>query len=305
MKQKVFVSKGVPMEAIAHLKKEGYLVVQGKDVKKEGKGAHALLCMLTVKVDEKVMDAVGSQLKVVSNMATGLDNIDFAAAKKRGVSVANTPGVLTETVAEHAVALLLTLTRRIVEGDSFMRKKKYKGWDPELLLGVELKGKTLGVVGHGRIGCRTAEILQKGFDMSTLYYDIEGPDVHEVCGARKYSLQELLRKSDVVSIHVPLLATTRHLIGAKELQLMKKTAYLINTARGPIVDETALVTALQAGEIAGAGLDVFEKEPKMATGLSLLSNVVLTPHIASASREARGAMAQLAAQNIIAILKNV
>ena len=305
MKQKVFVAKGVPKEAISHLKKEGYLVVQGKDIKKDGKGAHALLCMLTVKIDEKVMDAIGPQLKIISNMAAGLDNIDLAAAKKRGISVANTPGVLTETVAEHTVALLLTLARRIVEGDSFMRKKKYRGWDPELLLGSELQGKTLGIVGHGRIGCRTAEILQKGFGMKVLYYDIDGPDTHEVCGAKKHSLKELLNKSDVVSLHVPLLATTHHLIGAKELKLMKKDAYLINTARGPVVDEASLITALKAGKIAGAGLDVFEKEPKMAPGLALLDNVVLTPHIASASRGARGAMAQLAAQNIIVILKNI
>lgn len=305
MKQKVFVVKDVPKEAVVLLKKEGYLVTQGKDMKKEAKGAHGLLCLLTSKIDEAVMDAIGPQLKVISNMATGLDNIDIAFAKERNITVTNTPGVLTETVAEHTVALLLSLTRRIVEGNSFMRKKKYKGWSPDLLIGEELKGKILGIVGHGRIGCRTAEILQKGFGMKVVYYDIEGPAIHEVCGAKKHSLKELLRESDVVSLHVPLLATTHHLISKKELKLMKKTAYLINTSRGPVIDEEMLVEALKNKKIAGAGLDVFEKEPKMAKGLSLLDNVVLTPHIGSASKKARAAMAELAVKNIIAVLKNI
>ena len=304
MKQKVFVAQNIPKEAVMLLKKERYVVVQGKDMKKEGKGAHGLLCLLTSKVDKETMDAVGPQLKVISNMAAGLDNIDIAFAKERNITITNTPGVLTETVAEHTVALLLSLTRRIVEGDSFMRKKRYKGWSFDLLTGSELKGKTLGIVGHGRIGCRTAEILQKGFGMKVVYYDIEGPDIHEVCGAKKYSLKELLRESDVVSLHVPLLATTHHLISKKELKLMKKSAYLINTSRGPVIDEEVLVEALREKKIAGAGLDVFEKEPKMAKGLSLLDNVVLTPHIGSASKKARAAMAQLAAKNIIAVLKN-
>jgi len=305
MKQKVFVVRDVPKEAVMLLKKEGYALVQGKNIKEEGKGASGLLCFLTSKVDKETMDAIGPQLKIISNMASGLDNIDVSYAKKQNITVTNTPGVLTETVAEHTVALLLSLTRRIVEGDSLMRKKEYKGWSPDLLMGDELKGKTLGIVGHGRIGCRTAEILQKGFGMKIMYYDIDGPAIHEVCGARKYSLRELLGRADVVSLHVPLLATTHHLISKKELNLMKKSAYIINTSRGPVIDEEMLVEALGKKKIAGAGLDVFEKEPKMAKGLSLLDNVVLTPHIGSASRKARVAMAQLAVKNIIRVLKNI
>jgi glyoxylate reductase len=306
MKQKVFVVENVPKQAIAKLKERGYIVVQGKDIKREGKGAHGLLCLLTFKIDEATMDAVGPQLKVISNMAAGLDNIDVFGAQKRGISVANTPGVLTQTVAEHTVALFLALSRRIVQGDSFIRKGKYKGWAADLLLGEELAGKTLGIVGHGKIGCRTADILHRGFGMNIIYYDIVGPKIHQMCGSiKKESLQELLKQADVVSLHVPLLASTRHLIGKKELQAMKSSAYLINTARGPVVDEELLVGALQNGTIAGAALDVFEKEPKLAAGLAKLGNVVLTPHIASASKEARGAMAELAAQNIIAVLENI
>src|SRR3989338_656849 len=200
MRQTVFVSKGVPQRAAELLKKQGYRVVRGTSAAREGRGAAAVLCLLTDKVDAKTMDAIGPQLKVISNMAAGTDNIDVAAAEKRGVSVANTPDVLTETVAEHAVGLLLVLSRRIVEGDWFVRKGKYKGWKPDLLLGQELRGKTLGIVGYGRIGCRTAEILQKGFGMKVVYHDIKGSGVHEACGAKKILLQELLEQSDAVSL---------------------------------------------------------------------------------------------------------
>ena len=305
MRQTVFVSKGVPQRAAELLKKQGYRVVRGTSAAREGRGAAAVLCLLTDKVDAKTMDAIGPQLKVISNMAAGTDNIDVAAAEKRGVSVANTPDVLTETVAEHAVGMLLVLSRRIVEGDWFVRKGKYKGWKPDLLLGQELRGKTLGIVGYGRIGCRTAEILQKGFGMKVVYHDIKGSGVHEACGAKKISLQELLEQSDAVSLHVPMLSSTRHLISKKELKAMKKTAYLVNTSRGPVVDEKALVASLERNEIAGAALDVFENEPRLAPGLAKLDNVVLTPHIASASKEARDAMAKLAAKNIIEVLENL
>ena len=305
MRQTVFVSKGVPQRAAELLKKQGYRVVRGTSAAREGRGAAAVLCLLTDKVYAKTMDAIGPQLKIISNMAAGTDNIDVAAAEKRGVSVANTPDVLTETVAEHAVGLLLVLSRRIVEGDWFVRKGKYKGWKPDLLLGQELRGKTLGIVGYGRIGCRTAEILQKGFGMKVVYHDIKGSGVHEACGAKKISLQEPLEQSDAVSLHVPMLSSTRHLISKKELKAMKKTAYLVNTSRGPVVDEKALVASLERNEIAGAALDVFENEPRLAPGLAKLDNIVLTPHIASASKEARDAMAKLAAKNIIEVLENL
>lgn len=305
MKQKVFANKRVPQKGIELLRKQGYEVVLGTNLKKQAKGAHALLCLLTNKIDGNVMDAVGPQLKVISNMAAGTDNIDTKEAKKRKIMVANTPGVLTQAVAEHTVALLLSLSRRVVEGDSFMRKGKYKGWKPDLLLGSELLGKTLGIVGHGRIGCRVADILHKGFGMKVLYYDVKGPGVHEVCGARKTSLKQLLKEADAASLHVPLLSSTHHLIASRELRAMKKSAFLINTSRGPVVDEKVLVQALKGKGIAGAALDVFENEPKLAPGLTKLQNMVLTPHIASASKEAREAMAELAAKNLIVALENL
>jgi glyoxylate reductase len=306
MKPIVFVNKGVPEKAVQLLNARKYLVVQGKNIKNEGKGAHGILCLLTDKVDAKTMDVIGPQLKIISNMAAGLDNIDLAAAKKRNIIVGNTPGVLTEAVAEHAVALLLALARRIVEGDSFMRKKKYKGWRPDLLLGKELQGKVLGIVGHGRIGCRVADILQKGFSMRALYYDVvRDRKAEETCAITFASLSDLLRNSDAVSLHVPLLPSTRHLISRKELVMMKRTAYLVNTSRGAVIEEKALVAALKKGEIAGAGLDVFEEEPKLAPGLAKLGNVVLSPHLGSATKEARGAMAEMAAKNIIVALENL
>ena len=250
------------------------------------------------------MDAIGPQLKVISNMAAGLDNIDIHEAIKRGIAFANTPGVLTEAVAEHTVALLLALSRRVAEGDSYVRAGKYKGWQPDLLLGKELQGETLGIVGYGRIGGRVADILRKGFDMKVLYYDEHRNEIADANGAAFVSLGELLAASDVVSLHVPLTQATRHLIGQKELGKMKGTAYLINTSRGAVVDEKELAKALKSKSIAGAALDVFEHEPKVEPSLLNAQNAVLTPHIASASHEARSAMAELAAKNIIAALEN-
>jgi len=305
MKPLVFVTTDVPKECVRIIKLKGYRVKQGRDIVKGGKGAHAILTLLTHKVNALVMDAVGPQLKVISNMASGLDNIDLTAAKDRGVAVSNTPDVLTETVAEHTIAMVLALARRIVEGDSFVRKGKYKGWKADLLLGSELKGNVLGVVGHGRIGCRAAEIAQRGFGMKVLYYDLKGPAKHSVCGAAKTSLDKLLQEADAISLHVPLVPSTRHFISTTELERMKKTSFLVNTSRGPVIDEKALVKALQGNVIAGAGLDVFEKEPKIPPALTKLKNVVLTPHIASASREARGAMAEMAARNVITALMNL
>ena len=186
----------------------------------------------------------------------------------------------------------------------FVRKGKFRGWEPNLFLGTELKGKTLGLVGHGRIGCRTAKIMQKGFGMRVIYYDaVRDQAREEQCGITYASLEQLLKEADVVSLHVPLLPSTEHLIGEKELRLMKPTSYIVNTARGPVIDEKALVKALQEKRIAGAALDVFEEEPKLASGLAKLENVLLTPHIASATNEAREQMATMAAQNIIDTLK--
>ena len=301
MKYTVFITSRIPEEGINLLQKQGYVLKFGPLGK--AKGAHALLCLLTDTIDEKVMDSIGPQLKIISNMAAGLDNIDVHEAVKRGITFANTPGVLTEAVAEHTVALLLAVSRRVVEGDRFIRAKQYKGWRVDLLLGQELQGKTVGIVGYGRIGSRVAAILEKGFNMKVAYYDEHRNEIAERNNARYVSLEELLKSSDVVSLHVPLLAATLHLIGEKELAMMKRTAYLINTSRGAVVDEKALARVLKENGIAGAGIDVFEHEPKISASLLRLQNAVLTPHIASASREARVAMAELACQNIINALK--
>lgn len=308
---KVFITRKIPDVAIKLLKNKGYQVIVGsqtrnltaKEIAKKGKGADALLCLLTDTIDGKLMDALGPQLKVIANYAVGFDNIDIRAAKKRNIQITNTPGVLTEAVAEHAVALVFGIVRRLAESDRFVRAKKYKGWEPELFLGEELQGKILGIVGHGRTGCRVADILQKGLGMKVLYYDVVRNKKAEArCGIQYASFSGLLKKADVVSLHVPLLPSTHHLISRKELSAMKKTAYLVNTSRGPVVDEKMLVKAMKKKWIAGAALDVFESEPTFAPGLLDLENVLLTPHIASATRETRKKMAELAAKNVIAVL---
>ncbi|OHA68950.1 MAG: hypothetical protein A3B24_00545 [Candidatus Wildermuthbacteria bacterium RIFCSPLOWO2_01_FULL_48_16] len=299
--RKVFVSKQAPQKAVQLLQSAGFEVEVGD--MKNAKNADALFSLVIDRIDAKLMEA-SPQLKVVSNMAVGLDNIDQEAAKQRSVVVKNTPDVLTESVAEHAALLILGIARKISQADVFVRKGKFRGWEPNLFLGTELKGKTLGLVGHGRIGCRTAKIMQKGFGMRVIYYDaVRDQAREEQCGITYASLEQLLKEADVVSLHVPLLPSTEHLIGEKELRLMKPTSYIVNTARGPVIDEKALVKALQEKRIAGAALDVFEEEPKLASGLAKLENVLLTPHIASATNEAREQMATMAAQNIIDTLK--
>lgn len=269
-----------------------------KNVKK----ADGIITVLTERVDEEVFRA-NVNLKIVANYAVGYDNIDVAAAKRRGVPVSNTPGDLTGAVAEHAMALLLNVAKRVLEGDSYVRAGKYTAWDPLLLLGSDVRGRTLGIVGTGRIGAALAGIASSGFGMTILYYDVvRNREIEKKFGAKKVSLSDLLQKSDYVSVHVPLLPSTKHLIGRKEFSLMKRSAYLINTSRGPVVDEKALVNALKSKKIAGAGLDVFEHEPKLALGLSGLSNAVLTPHIASATVGARREMAEIAAENVLDVL---
>ncbi|OIP78365.1 MAG: D-glycerate dehydrogenase [Parcubacteria group bacterium CG2_30_44_18] len=268
------------------------------------KGADAVLALLTDKINAEFFDAAGPQLKVVANYAVGYDNIDVPEAKKRGIIVTNTPDVLTESVAEHAIALMFALAHRIVESDQFMRDGKYAGWAPMLFLGNDMAGKTVGLVGLGRIGSTVAKRLKQGFDMKIMYFDVHrNEDLEKEYGLVYADLETVLRKADFVSIHVPLLPATRHLIGEAQLKMMKKGAYLINTSRGPIVDEKALVEVLKNGVIRGAGLDVYEEEPKMAPGLAELDNVVITPHTASATEETRGAMSELAAKNIIEVLE--
>jgi len=267
------------------------------------KGRDGVLCLLTDTIDAEVLDAADKAV-VFANYAVGYNNIDVDAATQRGIVITNTPGVLTDTTAEMAWALLFAIARRIVEADKFVRDGKFVGWDPMLLLGADVTGKTLGIIGAGRIGTAMA-LKSKGFNMRVLYNDAMGKNetLERELGAEFVDLDTLLKESDFVSIHVPLTPETHHLIGERELRLMKETAYLINTSRGPVVDETALVKALKEGWIAGAGLDVYENEPELAPGLAELENVVLAPHLGSATLQTRAKMALMAAENLISALK--
>jgi glyoxylate reductase len=254
-------------------------------------GKDGVLAILIDRVDDEFLDAAGPQLRVVANYAVGYDNVDLEAVTRRGVIVTNTPDVLTEATAELAIALMLALLRRIAEGDRFVRRRESWIWGPNMMLGRGLAGLTLGVVGFGRIGQTTARMAQA-----------HGMHVIHTSRSGGVSLAELLATADVVSLHVPLSAATRHLINAAALASMKPTAVLINTARGPIVDEAALAEALAAGTIAGAGLDVFEREPVVSEALLGLENVVLVPHIGSATLETREAMGMLCVEGLRAVL---
>jgi len=266
----------------------------------QGKGG--LVCHIISTIDDEVLSVPG--LRVVSNVAVGYNNIDVAAAKKRGVVVTNTPDVLTETTADFAFTLLMAAARRVVEADRYVRAGQWKAWKWDLLWGADIHGKTLGVVGFGRIG-RAVARRGLGFGMRVVYYDTVRADAaaERELNATPVDMDTLLRESDFVTLHTLLSADTRHLINERTLRLMKKTAILVNAARGPVVDEAALVKALSEKWIAGAGLDVFEDEPRIHPGLLPLDNVTLAPHIASASNETRIAMASLAVRNCLAVLE--
>lgn len=310
MKPKVFVSRRIPQPGLDIVEKECEVKINPYDrVLTKGeliegvKGIVGLLCLLTDTIDGEIM-SVSTNLRIISNYAAGYNNIDVEEATKRKIMVTNTPGVLTDTTADLAWALLMSIARRIVESDKFTREGKFKGWAPMLFLGSDVHHSTLGIIGLGRIGQAIAK-RARGFEMRILYTDvIRAPkEVEDELGAKFVSLDELLSSSDSVTIHTPLLPETHHLIGEKELKKMKKTAYLINAARGPLVDEKALVQALQERWIAGAALDVYENEPDLAPGLSQLDNVVIVPHIGSASTATRERMATMAATNLVAGLK--
>jgi glyoxylate reductase len=268
-------------------------------------GADAVVSLLTERIDAELLDAAGPQLKVVANVAVGYDNIDVPACTERGILATNTPGVLTEATADIALGLILGATRRLGEGERLIRSGQAWKWGMFFLLGSSLQGKTLGVVGMGGIGQATAR-RAKAFGMEIVYQSRSeiDPGTAAELGARRVDLDELLAVSDVVSLHCPYGPATHHLIGAEQLAAMKDSAYLVNTARGPIVDEAALAAALREGQIAGAGLDVFENEPTVHPGLLELENVVLVPHLGSATVETRTAMAMLAADNALAVLSN-
>jgi len=308
---KIVVTRRIPEPAVEILREAGDVWVSPDDRPLEVSelheaiaGADVVVTLLHDKVDDAFLDAAGDQLRAVCNVAVGFDNIDVPAATKRGVLVTNTPAVLTEATADLAMTLILAVTRRIGEGERIIRAREPWSWHMFMLLGTGLQGKTLGVVGMGAIGQSLAR-RAKAFGMEIVYSDARQapPEVEQELGARRVELDELLRTADVVSIHAPLMDETRHLINAETLGLMKDSAYLVNSARGPIVDEAALVDALKAGQIAGAGLDVYENEPETHPGLVDLDNVVLLPHLGSATIETRTAMGVLAAENAVLALR--
>ena len=270
---------------------------------KKAEKADALVTLLSDKIDVEVFE-VAPKLKIVAQMAVGFDNVNVQEATKRGIYVTNTPEVLTDTTADFAWTLLMAVARRVVEADKYVRTGQWKvSWHPNMIMGRDIYDATIGIVGAGRIGYAVAE-RAKGFKMKILYYDVVHRPEMEKIGAKRAKFSELLRESDFVSVHVPLMKETYHLINAEKLKLMKKTAYLINNSRGPIVDEKALYEALKSGKIAGAGLDVFEQEPTPVDNpLLKLENVVVAPHISSASYETRSKMAEMVAENLSAFFK--
>lgn len=306
---RAFVTSIIPEIGIEILKKnkievvqnKSYLPIEKEKLIKKAKNCDAILCLLSNKIDKEIIDAL-PQLKIISNYAVGFNNIDVKYATERNIWVTNTPDVLTDATADLAFALLLTCARRIVEADKFTRDGKFKIWQSDLMLGKDLKGKTIGIIGAGRIGQALGKRTM-GFGMKILYYDKKKiPEFEKVTGAKSASLKQLLKKSDFISIHTPLNKETYHLIDKKEFNTMKDGAILINTARGEVVNEKELVKSLKSGKLFAAGLDVYEFEPEITCDLLKMKNVVLLPHIGSATVETRNKMAELAANNIVRVL---
>ncbi len=305
---KVYITNIIPKEGVELLRKKGFEVrindterkltdTELKDVFSE---YDAIISLVHDKIDESVISRASPKLKVIANFAVGFDNIDVIAANRRGIIVTNTPGVAGESVAEHTFLLVLSVIKKLIEADRFVRSGKFSGWDPNIFLSSQVWGKTIGIVGLGKIGSYVGNIAFGGFKMKILYHDIcRFEDFEMITEAKFVGLEKLLKEADIITLHVPLSRDTNHLIGKKELGMMKKTAILINTARGAIVDQEALIDALSKRQIAGAGLDVYEDEHHIPHELRILGNTVLTPHIASATFETRSAMAQIAAQNVI------
>lgn len=308
---KVFLTRLIPEEGIKPLEAAVELDIwpvdlpPGREVLLERvQGVDGLLCLLTDPIDAAVMDAAGAGLRVISQMAVGYDNIDMAAASARGIPVGNTPGVLTQATADFTWALLLAAARRVVEADTYAREGRWKTWGPKLLLGADVSGGTLGIVGLGRIGQAVA-MRARGFDMRVVYCDRQRkPEVEQTLNAEFATFEDLLAEADFVTIHTTYSESTHHLFRDAQFERMRTNAILINTARGPIVDREALYRALTMGKIAAAALDVTEPEPiNPSDPLLTLNNLVITPHIASASRSTRGRMAAMAADNLLAGLR--
>lgn len=305
----IYVTRGIPQQTIDALKQHYDVDVNPDDraltrdeLLKNVKGRDAVISLLTDRIDGEVLDAAGTQCKIFANYAVGYDNFDLAAATQRGVILTNTPGVLDESTSTHAWALLLAAARRVSEAERYVRAGKWQGWGPMVFIGQDVDNKTLGVAGLGRIGSRVAR-KAAGFDMKVIYNDVApNPEFEKQTGAVFVDKKTLLAESDFLSLHLPLLPETKHYIGAAELSQMKSSAVLVNAARGPLVDEVALVAALRDKVIWSAGLDVFEDEPRLSPGLTELENVVIVPHIASATIETRLAMGDIAIQNIQNVL---
>jgi len=309
-KPKIYVTRMLPERGLNIIKQHfdtevwpDYAPPPKQTIIQKAKDCDALASLLSDKIDAEVFNAA-PKLKIVSQLAVGFDNIDVAEATKRGIYVTNTPEVLTDTTADFAWALLMALARRVVEADKYVRTGQWKvGWHPAMLTGRDVYNATIGIVGAGRIGYAMAK-RAKGFNMKILFYDVIPRPEMEKEGAKKTDLDTLLRESDFVTIHVPLMKETHYLINADKLKLMKKTAYLINNSRGPVIDEKALYDALKQGLIAGAGLDVFEQEPaSMDNPLLKLDNIVVAPHISSASLETRAKMSEMVADNLVSFFE--
>ncbi len=310
-KPKIYVTRKLPERGLQIIRKHfdmevwpEYAPPPKKTIIEKAKNVDALATLLSDKIDAEVFNAA-PRLKIVSQLAVGYDNIDITEATKRGIYVTNTPEVLTDTTADFAWALLMALARRVIEADKYVRTGQWKvGWHPDMMTGRDVYNATIGVVGAGRIGYAVAK-RATGFSMKILFYDVvPRPEIEKDFGAKKVDLDTLLKESDFVSIHVPLMKETQHLINEQKLKLMKKTAYLINNSRGPVVDEKALYKALKEGWIAGAGLDVFEQEPTPVDNpLLKLDNVAVAPHISSASIETRSKMGEMVAENLVAFFE--
>ncbi len=313
MDKKIYITRKIPEAGLKLLREKGIYFDMGTSkippTKKEiikalkKKPYDGIISFLTDEIDKEIFDACPT-IKVCANFSVGFNNFDTDEAKRRNICISNTPGTSSTAVAEHTVALMLALTTRLVEGDEFIRQGKFKGWDPDLFIGTDMKGKVIGLIGAGQIGTEVAKMLHYGFGSNVIYSDISDcVELDKIENTIRKTTAEILREADIVSLHVPLTKDTKHLINKESLLTMKKGAFLINTSRGEVIDEKALVYALKKDTIRGAALDVFEFEPKLTKGLTKLPDIILTPHIASARQSARDMMAEIAVKNIISALK--
>ncbi|MCX7797528.1 MAG: D-glycerate dehydrogenase [Melioribacter sp.] len=309
MKKKVFITQKLPGNIEALLTKHGFITytfnkersITKKELIKGAKDADALICLLSDKIDKEVIDNL-NKCKIIANYAVGYNNIDVQYAKSKNIIVTNTPDVLTDATADVAVALILACARRFNEANKMMRQKKFKGWKPDLLLGYDIKDKTVGIIGAGRIGTEVASRM-KAFKTNIIYYSrSRNIEIENVIGAKKVSLDYLLKNSDIISIHVPLTEKTYHLLNREKLRFLKENAIIVNTSRGEVIEEKFLIELLKKKKVFSAGFDVYENEPNINPELLKLDNVFLLPHIGSATVETRTKMAELVAKNVIAVL---